>query len=85
MATPSPSLASLKENVAQAAAEIRRLSSENQQLNESIQTLWANSSDPGQGATVSFKEDRELVRERLRRYIAIIDQHLDQHLEKSAS
>ena len=78
MATTSPSLANLKENVALAAAEIRRLNSENAQLTESVQTLWANSSEPSQGATVRFKEDRDLVREKLRRYIAILDQHLDQ-------
>lgn len=73
----APSLATLKENVAAAVHEITRLRAENEQLSDSLQTLWAKSEDAAGGATVSFEEDRDELRERLKRYIAIIDRHLE--------
>lgn len=73
----APSLATLKENVAAAVKEITRLRAENEQLSDSLQTLWAKSEDAAGGATVNFEEDRDELRARLTRYIAIIDRHLE--------
>lgn len=80
MATTSPSLAILRDNVNQAAKEIRRLHAENTQLSESLRSLWSKTSpdDMADGASISFSEDRDELKERLERYIAIIDRHLQE-------
>ena len=80
MATSSPSLAILKENVTRAAEEIQRLHTENTQLSESLRTLWAKAStdEITDGASVNFSEDRDELKERLERYISIIDRHLEE-------
>ena len=77
MGLTSPSLARLKDRVTEAADEIVRLRTENGQLSESLQTLWAKSADAPRGASVSFDTDRDQLREQIERYIAIIDRHLE--------
>lgn len=78
MGLTSPSLARLKDRVSEAADEIVRLRTENVQLSDSLKTLWANSEDEQSGTSIRFDADRDQLRERIERYIAIIDRHLDE-------
>ena len=78
MGLTTPSLARLKERVSEAADELVRLRTENSQLSDSLATLWAKTEDEQSGTSVSFDADREQLRERIERYIAIIDRHLEQ-------
>jgi len=77
MGLTSPALDQLKTHVAEAAEEIVRLRSENEQLSESLQSLWKTGDDAQRGASLAFDEDRDQLREKIERYIAIIDRHLE--------
>lgn len=79
------SLERLRDRVATAAHELKRLREENQALTERLQELEARPDVEGQGTFLSLEQDPELLRRKIHGFIEAIDRYLENERKRSGS